>query len=192
MIQTENFAQVEVTSPNELYQWLDANHQQPESIWLVTYKKSVPEKYVANQVVLDELIAFGWIDGIKRKLDDERTLQLIAPRKMQAWARTYQERAARLEAEGRMQPAGRQSIEDSKLKGLWDATRDVDDLVVPPDLEKALLPVDEAKAYFMSAAPSYRRNVLRWLFLAKKPETRTARIDRIVAFCMRGERIPQL
>ncbi len=77
MISTENFAQVQISSPADLRQWLEANHAQQESVWLVTYKKNVPDKYVSTQEVLDELICFGWIDGIRRKLDEEHTMQLI-------------------------------------------------------------------------------------------------------------------
>lgn len=89
MIKTENFEQVEVKSVAELRDWLLQNHNQKESIWLVTYKKEVLDKYVSIQEVLDQLLCFGWIDGIRRKLDETRTMQLIAPRKVEHWAKTY-------------------------------------------------------------------------------------------------------
>lgn len=77
MIKTENFDKVEITSQEELRSWLLKNHAQPESVWLVTHKKSEPDKYVSRWDVLNELICFGWIDGIRRKLDDKKTMQLI-------------------------------------------------------------------------------------------------------------------
>lgn len=77
MIKTENFNKVPIKSQEDLRAWLMANHQQEESIWLVTYKKSVPDFYVSRWEVLDELICFGWIDGIRRKLDENKTMQLI-------------------------------------------------------------------------------------------------------------------
>ena len=83
MIKTENFDQVEIASAEELRSWLLDHHQQSESVWLVTYKKSIPGKYVSRWEVLDELLCFGWIDGIRRKLDESRTMQLISPRKAQ-------------------------------------------------------------------------------------------------------------
>ena len=82
MIATENFDKVYVESREELRNWLLENHTKSESFWLVTYKKSVPDKYVDRWTVLDELICFGWIDGIRRKLDEERTTQLISQRKL--------------------------------------------------------------------------------------------------------------
>ena len=60
---------------------------------MVTFKKSEADKYVSRWDVLDELICFGWIDGIRRKLDDNKTMQLISPRKVEHWAKTYKERA---------------------------------------------------------------------------------------------------
>ncbi len=99
MIETDRFNKVEIASLYDLEAWLDANHSQKDSVWMVRYKKHVANKYVARLDALDLLIAFGWIDGIARKLDDDRTMQLIAPRKQQVWTQTYRDRAARLEAE---------------------------------------------------------------------------------------------
>jgi uncharacterized protein YdeI (YjbR/CyaY-like superfamily) len=189
MIPTEGFAQVEVRSAAELRDWLTAHHAQVESVWLVTWKKAPGAPYVSIAQVLDELIAFGWIDGLRRKLDDTRTMQLISPRRQQAWAQTYKDRAARLEAEGRMHPAGRAAIAEAKAAGRLDETAAVDALEVPDDLAVALGAPDQA---FAALAPSYRRNVLRWLHSAKRPETRTARIARIVDSVTRGEKLPQL
>ena len=83
MILTENFDKVEITSVKELRLWLLENHNKSDSVWLVTYKKSEPNKYISRWQVLDELLCFGWIDGIRRKLDAHRTMQLISPRKTQ-------------------------------------------------------------------------------------------------------------
>lgn len=142
--------------------------------------------------MLDELIAFGWIDGIRRKLDETRTMQLISPRRQGAWAKSYKDRAARLVAEGRMHPAGQAAIDEARREGRWNETAAVDALQIPADLEQALDRSPAAGAYFRNAAPSYRRNVLRWLHAARRPETRAARIQRIVEVSASGQRIPQM
>ena len=129
MIETEKFNKVENVSQEEQRSWLDDNHEQSDSVWLVTYKKAVPEKYVSRWDVLDELICFGWIDGIRRELDDKLTMQLISPRRIEHWARTYKERAAKLIEEGRMHQSGFKTIELSKANGLWHFMDDVDDLI---------------------------------------------------------------
>lgn len=128
MIPTERFAKVEVASLDELRHWLARYHAQEESVWLVRYKKNVPDKFIDRLELLEELLCLGWIDGLARKLDEERTMQLISPRRQQAWAKSYKDRAAGLIAEGRMQASGLAAIERSKALGLWDATAEIDAL----------------------------------------------------------------
>lgn len=191
-IPTERFEQVEVSSANELHDWLLTNHKRSENVWLVTFKKQVPNKFVSVEEILDELIAFGWIDGIRRKLDNERTMQIIGPRHTQAWAKSYKDRAAKLIEQGKMTAAGLAAIETSKENGLWDYWVDVDALIVPSDLDQALSKLALAKTNFDNSAPSYRRNLLRWVKLAKTDATREKRIAQIVEFATRNEKIPQM
>ena len=190
MIKTENFIQVEITSKKELREWMEQNHTSAESIWLVTFKKTVPEKYVSTSEVLDELLCFGWIDGIRRKLDDQRTMQLIAPRKTEHWAKTYKDRVAKLTKEGKMKPAGIRTIETSKENGLWNFMDDVDALMIPEDLRKALSKSKDAEAFFESINPSSKRFVLRWIKLAKTEKTRASRVEKIVILSANGEKLP--
>jgi len=192
MIVTERFAQVEVTSAVGLRDWLMCHHMQADGIWLVRFKKHVTGLYVSVDAVLDELLCFGWIDGIGRKLDADRTMQLVSPRRHQVWAKTYKDRAARLIAEGRMMPSGLAAIAASQRDGLWDAMADVDALIVPPDLAAALSAHPMAAERFAAAAPSYRRNVLRWIEAAKTPPTRGKRIAVTVEYAERGAKIPQM
>lgn len=186
---TEKFQKVEAASVHELRKWLKLNHQQKESVWLVTYKKVVPEKYISTAEVLDELLCFGWIDGIRRKLDDTRTMQLISPRKVEHWAKTYKDRANKLIEEGKMHDAGFHSIEVSKQNGLWDFMDDVDKLIVPTDLQEGLARYEGAAEFFHAINASSKRFVLRWLKLAKTDKTRTARINQIAQLSAKGEKL---
>lgn len=192
MIKTEHFEQVEVSSATELRAWLEANHRQEASIWLVTYKKHTGQRYVSTAQILDEVLCFGWIDGIRRKLDEDRTMQLLSPRRTQHWAKSYKERAARLIDEGRMHPAGLAAIAESQRNELWDAMEDVDALVIPDDLAAALAAHPPAAELFPDFAPSYRRNVLRWIKQAKGPETRAKRIAQTAQLTARSEKVPQM
>ncbi len=189
MIKTENFKKVEVTSSRELRSWLEKNYSQKESVWLVTYKKSVSEKYLSASEVLDELLCFGWIDGIRRKLDDTRTMQLISPRKAEHWAKTYKDRIAKLLAAGKVHQAGLQSMEASKKNGLWDFMEDVDKLIVPKDLQDALKKYEGATEFFYAINDSSKRFVLRWLTLAKTEKTRKARIVQLAELSAKGEKL---
>lgn len=188
MIPTERFEQVEVASTLELEAWLAEHHTQHEAIWLVTYKKAVPGKYISRDEVLDLLVAFGWIDGMRRQRDDERTMQLVSPRRTKPWAKTYKDRAERLIAAGRMQPSGLESVHLAKASGAWDAMNDVDMLVAPDDLRSALETAPGAWATFETFPPSTRRNILRWIAQAKAPSTRAKRIEQVTSDVQAGIR----
>lgn len=190
MIKTENFEKVQVSSSEELREWLLEHHQQEQSIWLVTYKKVKPHKYVSTSEVLDELLCFGWIDGIRRKLDAERTMQLIGPRRQQHWAKTYKDRAVKLIEEGKMEPAGYQSIEASKENGLWDFMDDVDALIKPDDLLAGLEAHPPALENFDHFSASVQRFTLRWIKLAKTAPTRIKRIEKTAKLAQKNEKIP--
>jgi uncharacterized protein YdeI (YjbR/CyaY-like superfamily) len=191
MIKTENFERIEVQSPDELREWLRKNNEQEESVWLVTHKKSEGDRYVSTGQVLDELLCFGWIDGIRRKLDQRRTMQLISRRRAQHWTATYKTRAARLIEEGRMEAAGRASIDAGKASGLWNFMDDVDQLTVPEDLHTALAARPGALAFFAAINDSSKRNALRYMKLAKTDKTRSKRITRLAELSAQGEKLPQ-
>ena len=192
MTKTENFEQVEVKSKTELRDWLFKNHTQKESIWLVTYKKEVPENYVSVQEILDELLCFGWIDGIRRKLDDQRTMQLIASRKVEHWTKTYKDRFAKLEIQNLVQPSGQLAVQKSKNAGLWDFMDDVDALMKPDDFLESLNKFPNAVKNFNAFGTSSQRFILRWIKLAKTAETRNKRIKQAAELAEQNLKIPGL
>jgi uncharacterized protein YdeI (YjbR/CyaY-like superfamily) len=184
------FEHVEVQTEAALWAWLADHHMQTESVWLVTWKAQHRDRYVSREAVLDALIAHGWIDGRRMKLDDDRTMQLISPRQQQAWAQSYKTRAARLEAAGRMHPGGRAAVERGRKSGLWRASDPIDALIDPDDLLFAL-EQGGGLDWWQAAAPSYRRNILRWIAEAKQPKTRASRLAIAAAHAARGEKVPQ-
>jgi uncharacterized protein YdeI (YjbR/CyaY-like superfamily) len=127
-----------------------------------------------------------------RKIDDQRVMQLISRRRVQHWAQSYKDHAARFIAENRMQPAGIAAIERSKRAGLWDAMADVDALIVPDDLANALDAAPPARTHFDGFAPSYRRNVLRWIKLAKTQPTRAKRVALTVETATKNMKMAQM
>lgn len=188
---TNTLPQIEISSAQDLHIWLASQGAGAGSVLLVTWKKEVPDKYVSTDAVLDELIAFGWIDGRRFKHPDDprRTLQLITPRQQQAWSKSYKDRAARLIAEGRMQPGGQAAIDAAQQNGLWSFFDDVDALIVPDDLTE-MLATDRDR--WDGLPPAYRRNVLRWIKLAKTPATRAERIQAATQATREGRRLPQM
>lgn len=192
MLETERFEKLTIENLSDLENWLDAHHDQSDSICLVRYKKSVPTKYVNRLDVIDALLCYGWVDCIGRKFDDERTMQLISRRRQQAWAKSFKDRAACLIETGRMRRPGLAAIEASKTLGLWDAYAESDALFVSVDLKAALADQLTAEAFFCAAAPSYRRNVLRWIGNAKQDATRQKRIELTMSLSAKHQKVPQM
>ena len=190
MLKTENFKKVEIESQEQLRNWLRLNYSQEEGIWLVTFKKSEKEKYVSRDDVLDELICFGWIDGIRRKLDNTRTMQLISPRRVQHWAKTYKDRAGKLIKENKMHQSGLDSIKKGKESRLWNFMDDVDNLEIPDDLKTALNKLEGAFDFFDNINNSSKRFVLRWIKLSKTEKTRNIRIAKIAKLSSISEKLP--
>lgn len=185
----ESLERVTISSVAELHEWFESNHAQHASIWLVTYKKVVAEKYVSREEVLDELISFGWIDGVRQAIDEVTTMQLISPRQTKPWAKSYKDRATRLVNEGRMRPSGIESVNLAKASGGWDAMNEVDSLEVPDDLLLALKSSGNAFLFFEDFPPSTKRNILRWISSAKTDETRKARVARTASEAEKNIRV---
>lgn len=170
--------QIQVESRAELHQWLAKNHERNEGVWLITFKKSAGEKYVPWDDIVQEVICFGWIDSQARKLDADRSMQWIAPRKPgSGWSRRNKEHVAQLEAAGLLMPAGIAKIEAAKADGSWNALDAVENLEVPPDLVEALAEYTDAAANFEAFPRSVKRSILEWISNAKQPPTRQKRIE---------------
>ncbi len=180
MIAGEHLEHVEIPSVQTLCSWLEEHHDQQAGVWIITWKKHVAIRHVTHEQVLDQLLAFGWMDGIARRVDEDRTRQLVSPRRTKPWAKSYKDRAERLIAEGRMHPSGLAAVEEAKATGMWDAMNDVDALEIPDDLTEALHAHQQAAAHFHAFPPSVRRSILRWIASARTPATRTTRIARTV------------
>ena len=173
-------ARVEVTSVAALAAWLAANHGRPDGVWLVTWKKRPGAPHVSYDEVVDELLCWGWIDSRPRKLDDDRTMLWIAPRRPgSGWSAVNKARLERLKA--RMQPPGRAKIAAAKADGSWAALDGASTLELPDDLAAALAALPGARAYWDRFPPSSRRGILEWITAAVRPATRAARVAETAA-----------
>lgn len=158
--------------------WLEEHHTRPEGVWLISHRNAAGKPAVGYDEGVEEALCFGWIDSKQIKLDDERTMLWYSPRKPgSAWAKTNKARVERLIAQGLMTPTGRAKIEAAKQDGSWTRLDAVDALEIPPDLEKALAAYPNAKQSFEAFPRSVKRNILEWITSAKRPETRSKRIE---------------
>lgn len=158
-------------------QWLTDNHQTQSSVWLIIYKKDsgVPSVYYPQAV--DEALCFGWIDSKPNKRDEQSFYQYFSQRNPKSnWSRVNKQKIERLLAEDRMATAGLEMIAHAKETGTWTALDEVENLVIPADLEEAFQQYSSAKANFEAFPPSTRRGILEWIFNAKRAPTRAKRI----------------
>jgi uncharacterized protein YdeI (YjbR/CyaY-like superfamily) len=184
----ETAPRVQPSSRAEWREWLAANHASANGAWLVSWKRHTGKPTVGYEESVEEALCFGWIDGRLNKLDEERTMQWFAPRRPKGtWARSNKERVERLEAAGLMTDAGRAAIEIAKANGSWNSLDQIDDLVMPPDLEVALADAEGAREHFDSRSPSSRRTALAFVTQVKNPTLRAGRVQRVVEACVQRE-----
>lgn len=164
--------QILIESPADLRQWLQINYQEKRSFWLVKWKKESGRPTISYDEIVDELICFGWVDSLPRKLDEEKTMLLISPRNPKSnWSRVNKERVSRLIENGRMQEAGLKLVDTAKRNGTWSFLDDVENLIIPEDLIISLRNYDQAEFYFNRFPDSSKRGILEWIKMAKQPET---------------------
>lgn len=183
----EDYDRVEVRSRDELRSWLADHHEQDEGVWLVTWKAHT-EHYLPWGEMVQELLAWGWIDSTTRRLDEDRTSRLVTPRRAgSVWSRVNKEHVEELEASGRMTDAGRAVIEAAKADGSWSSLDEVEQGIVPDDLAAALDDLD-ARDQFDALPWSTRRATLAWVTMAKREATRARRVEQAARVTAEGGR----
>ena len=169
------------TSQTEWRKWLKKNHRSKQSVWLVCYKKKSNIPTISWSNAVDEALCFGWIDSIRKTLDDEKFIQFFSPRKPKGtWSKVNKEKIEHLIANKKMTKAGFDIIETSKQNGSWVILDKVEQLIIPKDLEQEFKIKKGSKNFFLSLSKSVRKAILQWIVIAKKPATRQKRIMEIV------------
>jgi uncharacterized protein YdeI (YjbR/CyaY-like superfamily) len=166
--------------------WLERNHAGVEGVWLVSPRTGSTLDYDA---VVEEALCFGWVDSREQPVDGERLMRLLTPRKAgSAWARSNKERITRLEGAGLLAEAGRRVVERAQADGSWSRYDSAEALEIPADLRTALAADARAAKNFDGFTDAAKRTILRWLIDAKRPETRSKRIDETVRLAAKNER----
>jgi uncharacterized protein YdeI (YjbR/CyaY-like superfamily) len=163
-------------------EWLQANHDQCQSVWLVYHKNASATPTLTWSEAVDEALCFGWIDSQAKPLDKEKYQQLFSRRKPgSGWARVNKEKIVRLIEAGKMMPAGLASIDVAKQNGSWTLLDEVEERRLPADLAQAFEQWPAARSHFLSLSRTNQRMLLLGLVLAKRPATRQQRIAAIIA-----------
>jgi uncharacterized protein YdeI (YjbR/CyaY-like superfamily) len=169
--------------------WLEENHRVSTGAWLVRPRAGSGLELVAYEDAIRHALCFGWIDGPTRTFDESTGGLWFAPRRPSSgWAATNKARLRALEAEGLMTPAGLKAVEVAKANGSWTLLDNAEALREPDDFAAALDATPAARIAWDAFPPSVRKFGIANIDLARRPETRAARIAKTVADAAEGKR----
>jgi len=173
-LQAKTFA-----TPKDLALWLQEYHATESELWIKIFKKNTGIASVEWNDVVIEALCWGWIDGIKKSIDDKAYLQRITPRKPKSsWSKRNRAHVERLIKEGRMQEVGLVHVRSAQADGRWDNAYSVSEMTVPEDFIAALENNPDAKAFYQALTKSSCYVIAHGLTSAKKPETRERRFNK--------------
>ena len=171
--------------------WLQENHASASGVWLLFYKKGFSRPTITYEAAVEDALCFGWIDSVIRRVDEYSYARKFTPRKNDSkWSPSNKKRVEKLIACGRMTEIGLAKIEAAKKNGMWDQPdRPQLKLNMSQDFATALAANPAAKQFFEQLAPSYQKQYLGWIEVAKRPETRENRIRESLDLLNRGEKL---
>lgn len=175
------------SSRAEWRKWLEENHDSEQSVWLVQYKKKANVPTISWSESVDEALCFGWIDSIRKTIDQEKFMQFFSRRKVKStWSKINKEKVVQLIAQNLMSEAGHISIELAKQNGSWTILDEVEELSIPLDLELAFKTKPGSADYFSTLSKSVKKAILQWLMFAKRAPTRAKRVKEIAELASKG------
>ena len=176
-------------TPQDLRRWLMSNHLSESELWVKIYKKNTGIPSVSWDDVVIEVLCWGWIDGVKKSIDDKAYLQRITPRKLRSnWSKRNTTHAESLIKEGRMMASGLLHIRAAKADGRWENAYVVSEMEIPSDFLVALESKPNAHAFFETLNKSSRYVIAYGLISAKKPETRLRRFEKFMGMLANEEK----
>jgi uncharacterized protein YdeI (YjbR/CyaY-like superfamily) len=180
-------------TPAAFARWLRRNHRKQSELWVGYYKKGTGRPSLTWPESVREALRFGWIDGLRKSIDDESYRIRFTPRKpTSTWSRVNVGFAERLIAEGRMEPAGLAAFEAGSDRRAGVNTDEQEEGAAETRVERELKRNRAAGAFFQNQPPWYRRTSARWVMSAKREETRERRLAILIADSARGRVIGPL
>lgn len=177
------------TSPQKFRQWLEKNHDRANELLLGFHKKDSGKKSVTYAQALDEALCFGWIDGVRKSLDETSYTIRFTPRKPRSiWSNVNVGHVERLKKEGRMAEPGLKAyaLRDPNRTGIYAFENEPREF--SPEFEKKFRANKRAWEFFESEPPSIRKVCISWVMTAKKEETRLRRLDQLINRAAQGIR----
>lgn len=175
-----NKKEIEVFYPEtkmDWRKWLEKNHINKDAVWLIYYKKHTSKPTLNWSDAVDEALCFGWIDSKAETIDKDTFKQYFCKRKPNStWSKINKQKVETLTANGLMTQAGFNVIEIAKQNGSWTILDEVEELIIPKELEIAFKKYKKSKEYYSMLSSSKKKILLQWIALAKTDTTKQKRI----------------
>ncbi len=173
--------------------WLEQNHGQEEELWVGYYKKATKKPSITWPQSVDETLCFGWIDGLRKSIDEESYKIRFTPRRPNSiWSAVNIKRFEELKALGKVQPSGQAAYERRAEKRSEIYSYEQGALDLPEAYEKKIRANKKAWDFFQSLPPSVKKPSVWYVISAKREETRQRRLDTLIQCSEEGLRIPHL
>ena len=174
--------------------WLDEHHATASELWMGLYKKGSGRTSITWPEAVDEALCFGWIDGVRQRIDDESYMNRFTPRKPNSnWSAVNVRRVEELTKQRRMRAAGltafRERREDKTATYAYEQRHQVR---LDPTQDRRFRSNKRAWEWFQTQPKGYRTTAVYWVMSAKKPETRERRLDTLIEDSAKGRRVPPL
>ena len=180
-------------SASDLRRWLEAHHDSSDELWIGFHRAASGRPSVTYKQAVDEALCFGWIDGVRYRLDDTSFAQRYTPRrKGSSWSSVNVRRATELIEEGRMRPAGKAAFEARTAEKTAIYSYEREHATFEPHQLERFRADEAAWAFFEAQPPSYRRTVTYWVTSAKRPDTRERRFGRLLEASRAARRTAEL
>lgn len=179
-------------TPSDLRKWFEVHHASAAELWVGYYKKDSGKPSISWPESVDEALCFGWIDGVRKSVDDISYKIRFTPRKPRSiWSAVNIKRAQELMEQGLMQPAGLRAFQARTENRSGIYSYEQRSLELPDRYGKKLKKHPAAWEFFQAQPPSYRKAANWYVLSAKKEETRLKRLEQLIAHSEAGRRIPQ-
>ncbi|WP_426187467.1 YdeI/OmpD-associated family protein [Microbacterium sp. TWP3-1-2b2] len=175
----------------EFRAWLERHHADKPELWMEVRKAHVADRGLTWADAVPEALCFGWIDSVSQPIDDDRRRQRWTPRKSgSTWSKVNVAHVERLVAEGKMAPAGLAAYEARSADRTGTYSHENDAAELEPEVQAVLESSAAAQAFLDAATAGYRKVVRHWIATAKRPATRIARAEQLVAESAAGRLVP--
>ncbi len=180
-------------SQSEFWEWLKKNHKTVDELWVGYYKKATGKPSMTWSESVDQAICFGWIDGLRKSIDEESYKIRFTPRKPTShWSAVNIKKVEKLTQLGLMMPAGIEAFKKRDEKRSKQASYEQKNVILSPQYEMKIKANQKAWTFFKMLAPSYKKATIHWVMSAKKEETRLRRLAILIHSSEEGQKVPPL